>query len=55
MKRWRGGQMIPALGCECTTGSGAALPAGSRLPRMRHLIAALDALAPPEVDVEQVA
>ena len=23
----------PALGCECTTGSGAALPAGSRLPR----------------------
>ena len=32
VKRWRGGQMIQ-LGGECATGSGTALPEGSRLPR----------------------
>ena len=55
VKRWRGGQMIQRWVAS------ALLEAEQRFRRvrgyrdMRHLIAALDALAPPEVDVEQVA
>ncbi|MXW35759.1 MAG: hypothetical protein F4Z60_09690 [Chloroflexi bacterium] len=55
VKRWRGGQMIQRWVAS------ALLEAEQRFRRvrgyrdMRHLVAALDALAPPEVDVEQVA
>ena len=55
VKRWRGGQMIQRWVAS------ALLEAEQRFRRvrgyrdMRHLIAVLDALAPPEVDVEQVA
>ena len=55
VKRWRGGQMIQRWVAS------ALLEAERRFRRvrgyrdMRHLIAVLDALAPPEVGVEQVA
>ena len=55
VKRWRGGQMIQRWVAS------ALLEAEQRFRRvrgyrdMRHLVAALDALAPPEVGVEQVA
>ena len=44
-----------ALGGECATGSGTALRRVRGYRDMHHLVAALDALAPPAVGVEQVA
>ena len=48
VKRWRGGGMIQQLGGERAGGGGTALPAGVGYRDLRHLVAALDALVPPD-------